>query len=243
MLKGRIVPSAWETIFKKDTPVRSFEFQDYTNKNIHSYPVDHLNQFVVDRYLETALENPHQLPTTWDLIPLVKEIADYDLGLLEENLNTQTLNFNPEGFDQPTVTARIPEEWEVIKGMRARLDILKKSISKDDSIIRRIKEEISGNKFIPYNPKADPKKDFGQLFEFYEPKLNKQRITKIPIPDFDFHDILSILNDYPALMRALGIVLDFRVPYENVPQQGTVEFQSNLPTANLYPKTNSDVHP
>ncbi|MEM7101841.1 MAG: hypothetical protein AAF502_01845 [Bacteroidota bacterium] len=243
LIKGRIVPGAWETVFKKDTPVRSYEFQDYTNKNIHSYPIDHLNQFIVDRYLETALENPHQLPTTWDLIPLVKEIADYDLDQLEENLLSQPLNFSPGGFDRPTVTARIPEEWELIKGIRERLDRLKKSVSKDDSVIRRIKAEISGNKFIPYKPKADPKKDFGQLFEFYEPKLNKQRITKIPIPDFDFHDILSILNDYPALMRALGIVLDFKLPFENVPNLGTVEFVSNLPTANLYPKTNYTLTP
>ena len=240
--KDQIIKDLWKKIFKPDTPVRSFEYQDHTNKNIHSYPVSHLNQYVIDRYIEMAAQSGSELPNTWNLIPLVKQISDYDLDQLLKMVGGGPQTFDPSYLDQPGVTIGRIEEWEVIKNARARLDAFKKNVS-PNSLNREIYEEISSNKFIPYTPKANPKKDFAQLFEFYEPKPNKKRIMKIDPPDFDFHDMLSLINEYPKLMRALGLVVDFLVPIKNIAQTGLVELWNKLPTDNIFPRTSYDLNP
>ena len=240
--KEQVIKDLWEKIFKPDTPVRSYEYQDHTQKNIHSYPVAHLNQYVIDRYTETAVKSGSELPNTWDIVPMVMQISDYSLDGLTNIIGLGQQTFDPSTFDQPSTTIGKREEWEVIKNVRERLERNKKSVS-PNKLNREIYERISAGKFIPYQPKANPKMDFAQLSEFFEPKPNKQRITKIDPPDFDFHDMLSLINEYPALMRALGLVVDFLVPIKNIPNNGILTLFHKIPTDNLFPRSMYSLDP
>ena len=72
----------------------------------------------------------------------------------------------------------------------------------------------------------DPQNDFTQLRQFHRvdrtvgPRLNIQ----LKKPTFEFHDILATVNSYPQIMRKLGFVLDFEIPYQSsIPNKGTIK--------------------
>ena len=98
----------------------------------------------------------------------------------------------------------------------------------DDNEIRR---EVQRNKFKPFVMQMQPKIDFVQLRQFH--RLDKKiisRITPVKIekPRFEFHDITAVVNSYPQILRKLGFVLDFLIPYEStLPDTGHISLIIN----------------
>ncbi|MGD8968913.1 MAG: hypothetical protein PVI07_15515, partial [Anaerolineae bacterium] len=54
------------------------------------------------------------------------------------------------------------------------------------------------------------KQDFQQAYRFYDRReiSYPDPLPALVIPDFDFHQMLSLLGDHPILMRRLGVVID-----------------------------------
>ncbi|HNX80088.1 MAG TPA: hypothetical protein PKJ24_09390, partial [Prolixibacteraceae bacterium] len=98
-------------------------------------------------------------------------------------------------------------------------------ITKDISVVRQVNTDLQRDKFIKFSPVMQPKSDFAQFGVFHklegERKIRERVLQK---PEFDFHDILSALTNYPQLMRKCGFILDFRIPEEGIPAKGTVRF-------------------
>ncbi|MBX7253871.1 MAG: gas vesicle protein K, partial [Candidatus Promineofilum sp.] len=55
-------PLLWAAFFRGDTPVRPFQFDDYADRPIVSYPVRDVLNFVKRVYRETAAASPTDLP-------------------------------------------------------------------------------------------------------------------------------------------------------------------------------------
>lgn len=89
---------------------------------------------------------------------------------------------------------------------------------------RQIKTRLSQEKFIRFSPQMDPRLDFGQFRTFHKLEPGGRKIARPPLqkPEFDFHDILSVLTNYPQLMRKCGFILDFLLPAAGIPSSGSI---------------------
>lgn len=64
--------------------------------------------------------------------------------------------------------------------------------------------------------------DYAQLQEFYAPHDPEKRVEP-QVPSLDFHQVISILGDYPLLMRYLGLVFDLEIELKKeIPFNGSV---------------------
>jgi hypothetical protein len=71
----------------------------------------------------------------------------------------------------------------------------------------------------------DPESDFAALRQFHRIDKNSVKGTTIKIkkPEFEFHDIMAVINSYPQILRKLGFVLDFDIPLKRkIPVKGTI---------------------
>ena len=75
---------------------------------------------------------------------------------------------------------------------------------------------------VPPAPE-DPPLDFFQARLFHQP-FSAKRLAKLPSPTIDFHQMLSVLDAYPVLLRRLGLAHDLEVPRSAAPS-GTVRVQ------------------
>jgi hypothetical protein len=103
---------------------------------------------------------------------------------------------------------------------------------KNDNDDQILKTELRRDKFKRFSNQMDPKNDFVQLRQFH--KIDKKITTRLtPIemekPRFEFHDIFSVVNSYPQIMRKLGFVLDFLIPYNSshIPNSGSISLVIN----------------
>ena len=93
-----------------------------------------------------------------------------------------------------------------------RKDISEKDLLiKDDAYQKRFESVLNNRKFIPFNATANPKMDFIQMRDFH--KLDRpprySALPKIEKPEFEFHDVVSIIGNYPQLQRKTALILDF----------------------------------
>jgi hypothetical protein len=82
---------------------------------------------------------------------------------------------------------------------------------------------------VPPGP-PDPPRDFFQVRRFHQPR--GQRLIDVQVPDFDFHQVVALVLDHPALLRLLGLVVDLSIPAKalaGLPPEVTV---SVVPTRN-----------
>nr|MBP8115119.1 hypothetical protein [Chitinophagaceae bacterium] len=169
----------WKNLFAPTVIVRSFVQEDLSDRPILSYPVKHIISFVKDAI--TTMGN---------------QFAD---DLPDSNYYTDSGSF--KSISDYTVAPYPKRGREKIT-----LDSLVTKIPTD----RRINELLKKNKAIPFNPSASPTFDFAQLKNFHGLYNKKEVKNYVPVqkPDFEFHDILSVIAAYPQLLRKLGLVFD-----------------------------------
>src|SRR3989304_1674200 len=49
---------AWQALFPGSTPLNSFQFKDFSDRRIRSYPVRHIVSFLRDEYVRIATQFP-----------------------------------------------------------------------------------------------------------------------------------------------------------------------------------------
>ena len=54
------------------------------------------------------------------------------------------------------------------------------------------------------------KQDFQRVYRFYDRRevVHPAKLPDLTLPEFDFHQMISLLGDHPILMRRLGVVID-----------------------------------
>ena len=181
-------PELWKAIFQPDSPVQPFRFADLTKSPVFAYPVRHVQAFLAQQYINVAAESPEEPPAMERLFR--------NEGLAQIRMKPIT---NPRfaGAIQTRATAQ---------GMTQAV---------------RAKVETQKVRALPVEAKPSPPQDFYLLRLYHQPR-NKATIdpkTKRPValrtplapPELDFHQAVSHLTSYPALMRLLGLAVDFEV--------------------------------
>jgi hypothetical protein len=190
---GKIDSSLYKSIFHKDIRLKGYLPENFNNIRINSFPAKSIKDYLLKNYLQTAIESPTRLVSAEKFID-EERFGPISRFSIDEN------------------------ELERVKVKSARVQPGKSKL-----LIRRsgVTDSIvdSGNnlKFTRMPLKIDPHTDF-TLFRNFHRTDKWERTTeplKIKKPEFEFHQITAILSSYPLLMRKLGFILDFTIPYES----------------------------
>ncbi len=207
LISENINPELYKSIFHTEIKVDDFKEEDLSGKTIYSFPIKHINDFVLSSYRSVAIENPTRLVSADKFVDETKFGA---ISRMKLDVNT---------VDE----VETPQRKTQIKSSNL--------FFKTDNDDRVFKTELRRNKFVKFQNQMNPKDDFVQLRQFHKiDKSIKTRLTPVQIekPRFEFHDITSVVNSYPQIMRKLGFVLDFLIPYSaEIPNSGTISLVIN----------------
>jgi hypothetical protein len=80
-----------------------------------------------------------------------------------------------------------------------------------------VEELLQAHQAVPPRP-ADPPVDFHQLRRFLRPR--GQALVDVEPMDPDFHEVVAMTADHPALQRLLGLVIDLELPLDVLQNAG-----------------------
>ncbi len=212
------VPGLWQAVFPKDTVVRTFIPQDSLNHyiselqklrytdTIDAYSVE---QFLRRLYSNIALDNVVTPPPISKLIDptclgsfitpadRLQGLQSLITGTQKRALGTRSVfGLQPEG---PTQTMGLSIQMNLGQGPGA------------------------APRLLPLVDKAAVESSFRRYFEKQPPTTHKP-IARRKIERYDFHHIISLVRDYPEVLRWLGLVIDLEVDdpgfQEEVKQKG-----------------------
>jgi hypothetical protein len=207
-------PELWSDLFHDNIRVKGFEQEDLSIKRIHSYPVKHVNDFVLKQFQRIAVVSPKRM---------LKPSAIIDPASFGQVSRFQLDNKKMETLNQIQIE-KINDTTYQAKGPRIQP---KELIKKDVQGLSRISDQIRQNKFVPFKQMAQPEDDFLQLRDFH--KVEKKEVVrpalKIEKPTFEFHDMLAVITNHSIIQRYLGLILDFVIPLpQGIKKNGTVHF-------------------
>jgi hypothetical protein len=200
----------WNQLMHEKIKVKGYEKEDLTGHRLMSYPSRHIRDFVLNNYQKFAISNPTKP------IPIEQFRDTAGLGAISRYRPLDEKTY--EGLrDQKR--RRELSEAEVFKGLKVDRNILERRLKIDQN-----------TRFVPYSEDARPDLDFFQLRDFHQVERQPLKVAppKLKKPEFEFHDVLSIVSSYPQIQRKLALVLDFSVPHQNsIPNSGVL---SLIPT-------------
>ena len=183
----------WKNLFAPTVKVKSFVQEDLSQLPIASYPVKHVLGFIKFVVEATGKNFSKDLPDSnyYTENPIMTGISDYSVGDFPKNT-----------------------------GVRRNEPITMDKIVTNKQTGSRIKGMLNDRKSIPFSETANPSTDFAQLKNFhglYDAKEVKN-FVQVAKPDFEFHDMISILSAYPQLQRRLGLIFDleFSAPVSKI---------------------------
>jgi hypothetical protein len=176
----------YQNLFSPGLVVKPFQLLNVSNISLKSYPVGHIRDFILNTYNEVGNLTPATLPTAAFYVNQYKKLAD--ISKVQLVAKPQAAVHGPLAL-KDVVTTGHPGKVQAAR-------------------------QIGLNKVIPFSPQPNPSLDFGQFHNYFDPGLNAgMHPLPAPVkPALEYHDILSIIMDYPIIQRKLGLVLDFELP-------------------------------
>ncbi|MBI3979067.1 MAG: hypothetical protein HY331_12860 [Chloroflexi bacterium] len=193
----------WQALFYEETFVRPYRFARYDDRIIRSYPARHVMDFLKGRYVAALALSASGLLD-----------ASSPNGLIPAAWLTHQGSFGPLGY-----VRRVPTSPQAATTVE---------VSTEQEYRTRLEQSLASQRALKPGP-ADPPMDFMQLKLFHRAR-NARRVgdtqpwEPLPLPEVDFHQVLSSMGQYPRILRELGIVHDLEVPLPaNLPPKGTVQ--------------------
>ncbi|HWI65740.1 MAG TPA: hypothetical protein VNT75_28270 [Symbiobacteriaceae bacterium] len=138
----------------------------------------------------------------------VKNVADW-LKNQYSSIAAEVLQDKENGF--PHVRA-LREGFGQIATYQDRIDNPTHGIPpREVQLQNQLNELMQKSQAVPPGP-PNPALDFYMVKNFYKPR-NAQRMA-VQKPELDFHQVVSALNDYPEVLRRMGLVIDMEVPFD-----------------------------
>ncbi|MBN2337483.1 MAG: hypothetical protein JXP48_02990 [Acidobacteria bacterium] len=182
-------PELWQAIFRPDSPVIPFRFTDMSRRPVLAFPVRHVQSFIAQQYISMAAESPEEPP---EIERVFRSEALAQIRL------------------KPVTSPRF------VDGVKVGTN--------EQILAQSVRSAIAGRKVkaMPVSDKPSPAQDFYLLRLYHRPrnravpdsKTSRPVFTRVPVkpPELDFHQAVASLTNYPALMRLLGLAVDFEVP-------------------------------
>jgi hypothetical protein len=190
-------PDLWEKLFKDDTLVKSHTFDDYSDRGIISYPVRDVLSTLKWIYQRASVDLA--------LPPASPEGRRYGP---RQRLKALIAGLNVNWSDRLGNALR--DEWRMTLGRAGHGLSAKPSVELDsEGLDKNPSDDMTARQTMAqrfalfhHMPTPSPKK-----LPDLQPDWEKQ---------FDFHQVLTALNAYPLLQRAMGLVFDLDLPRDFV---------------------------
>lgn len=207
--------ATWEALFTPDTPVRAFQIRDRTAHKVISYDTVGMHALMSDVYGKLASSAGDELPALRDLM------GESGLGTIMKSTELIDGAFTVRGGFRNT---------------RAAFDAVR-----DDSFAKKfpgIARTLAMFQLFHTPPNetttqtVTPKGD-ARLANTFQTYKRGTIDAAQAVRDLDFHQIVSAMNQYPTLLRRLGLVFDFIIPRQGIaagadmPVSVTVDFPSS----------------
>ncbi len=198
-------PALWAQLFNEGTFVRSYEYKDYSQRGLMSYSVRETLSAIKTVYQEAAVELALPVDTTRD------QEQGGNRGKLAEMLTGLEVNWD----------GKLARRWRA--GVRRHYPA-----EFNYSISHRTRPPLDGEGL--YMAPRDPSTfqsaalPFAVFHHMPTPPQKDNPVTIDTDTAIDFHQALSSLNSYPALLRALGLVFDLELPADFVDQTDPGKF-------------------
>ncbi|MEP6921026.1 MAG: hypothetical protein ABI967_07865 [bacterium] len=184
----------WTTLFLPSTPVSSFQYRDLTKHSVLSFPAADLDSWVSDLYKGLAASAQDQLPTPEKFLndPGWKELLD----AVEHNDRIFT--------DQKSGLRNVRQQFAALQDHG--LD--KRNRANDLARFQLFHTPPSKPRVDKYNPPRDEAQARAQWLGYDQTPLPKAADFE---DEIDFHQIVAAMNQYPTLLRRLGLVVDLLI--------------------------------
>lgn len=185
----------WQALFPEETAVQGFEWRDLTDHKVLSYPAAEIDALVRRLYSRLAALASDQLPTAATFLddPKWRELLD----AVTENDHAFT--------DRRTGIRQTKDQFSAFKSGSFKSDSLHSNLARfqlfhtPPSRPKRKKDKVRP---------GDPKRPAEWLGYEQVPMPKREDLQK----EFHFHKIVAAMNQYPTLLRGLGLVVDLLVP-------------------------------
>lgn len=189
-------PELYSRLFHGEIQVKTFTVPDVSKFIIKSYPALHIRNYILDTYKEVGNLKMDELPTA--------SFYTKQFTKLNEVSTVQLKNMKP------------------LTGT-TRKAVINDFVVQGNTSVKNAQDQLRNKKTIGFNATASPKADFGQFHNFHQRvDMDKLQMKPIRKPEFEYHDMLSILTSYPVIMRKLGLVIDFELNAAPPAAAGTV---------------------
>ncbi len=235
-------PKLWRSLFHEDTPVRSHRFDAHAeraNEGVLSHSMrDGLSllksvyrRASVDLALPDAGAGPrkHDLGNRGVLADLLDGVGVHWAAKNARELRASNRRRSLQERDPASLAAF---------GGAARLDAEGAYLAADVSRWGSAQKNQVAERFASYSRMPTPEYADGKSSEDPNGPLLLD-----PDDALDFHQALSALGNYPALLRALGLVFDFRVPRANLTTTGNAPLFLSITDFCLDLRTPSTLNP
>jgi hypothetical protein len=194
----RVAPAArselWKALFSPSTLVRSYVYDDLSDRAVRSSPVRDIETFFKERYGRAAAERVAPTRCTPRRLPRVEYPSA--AGLFDPGwfgaITPQSLESAKAGVEQ-----RLQANKAITPGLSSGpADAFAQHLCFHQGAHYTDKEQKDGQP-----PNAAPPE----------------------VPVFDFHEMVSSLGDYPHVLRLLGLVVDLSVAADGVAPSGRVQ--------------------
>src|SRR5688572_4337543 len=193
-------PDLWEQLFKEDTLVRSYTFDDYSDRGIISFEMRQALSAIKAIYQEASVTLALPDSSRWGA---------------ERQSNRSRLEDLVRGLEV---------NWwggQYASMLRNNVRVTKETAYRSKSQ-RAMTGPLDREGLITSKPDPEALKKVAVPFSVFHhmptPKYEDPRISEVLDVDnlLDFHQALSALNSYPDLLRVLGLVFDLDLPRDFV---------------------------
>jgi len=192
-------PELWKAIFQSDSPVNPFKFTDLSVHPLIAYPARQVQAFLAEQYITTAVEHPEEPPA------LDKVLRPEGFGRIRMKPLTRT-GFTPLAAQktEPVLRQEVQKtlDTQKVKAMPVSASL---NPPQDFYLVRRVHQPLSKS--------------------VIDPVTKQKAAVRVPLkpPDLDFHQAVALIGQYPALMRLLGLAVDFEMDLPpDFPRTGSI---------------------
>jgi hypothetical protein len=205
-------PDLWHGLFNADTLVRSYRFDDYSNRFVSSYPVRPAIGLLQATYQAAGLALA--LPTS-DGDP--RERQPRRRGIFKSLIGGYAIDWSDAmgrrwRQEQRDAQRRVRGASLALAAPRAAGTFIG-----EDGLFKTGALMTGSSGFTTLQ------RDVLQRFGVFNDQPRGAPVTRESLDEsnvLDFHQALSSLNTYPVLQRMLGLVFDVALPLDFVPQTG-----------------------
>jgi hypothetical protein len=193
----------WTAIFKPTTQVEPYKIPDVAKLQIGSYPVRNITQRIKEAYQAIAINSPVVLPRA----SLEGAALQPTRALLQDMVIT------PQVRTQISRGLVTRQQGTQVRALRNPSYTAASSLGSHAEM-----KPMSAAAAVPaVQGVSEAQVDFHQFQDFHASLVGPRQAMPTPaalIASIDFHEIVAHLQQYPLLMRKLGLVVDLEIPWD-----------------------------